>query len=91
MRNTADILLQSSKALFNKFWISTYTLRLIDERNMKDPHSEEGRCLRKAVKDSANEDRKTWLNRLIENGIGDSLRFLRKPRQADKGRLRDIH
>ena len=91
MRNTADILLQSSKASATKPWISTHTLRLIDERNKKGPHSDEGRVLKKAVKDAAKEDRRIWLNKLIENGDWDSLKFLRKPRQADKGRLKNIH
>ena len=42
------------------------------------------------MKDSAKDDRKVWLNKLVENADWASLRLLRKPKQADKGRLRDM-
>ena len=87
MYSSADVLLCTSKVVANKPWISIYTLRLIDERNSKDPHSEEGKLLKKVVKDSAKQDRRVWL---VENADWESLKTMRKPKQADKGRLRNM-
>ena len=46
--------------------------------------------MKKIVKDSAKDDRRRWLDVLVANGDWQSLKMLRKPRQATKGRLRDM-
>ena len=42
------------------------------------------------MKDSARDDRRVWLSDLVRYGDWEGIKSLRKPKQPDKGRLRDL-
>ena len=91
MVDTSVQALPKQRASPQKPWISSFTLGLIDSRNLASEVGDTmgAKILLNDIKRAAKADRRQWLQTLAGSGDWSQLRLLRKGKSVARGRLRD--
>jgi len=88
----AVAVLPTVRAVATKPWISSRTLIVIDERNAAQANGDQNGVARltRKVRACAKDDRRQWLDHLVESGEWNRVRALRKGFAPKPSKLKDL-